>query len=140
MRFFNFTSKEKTVIFILMSTLFIGTGIDVYKYWGHETDQPLDAQAMNGFEKDILAVIAEDTLKEKRSGSSSLEAFWIDINTAMKPDFEKLPHVGPVLSQKIIDYRNTVGRFKTVDDLLNVKGIGKVRLAQLKPYLKIANQ
>ncbi|MEZ0536146.1 helix-hairpin-helix domain-containing protein [Caldicellulosiruptoraceae bacterium PP1] len=59
----------------------------------------------------------------------------ININTASKSDFEKLPGIGPAIAQKIIDYREKVGRFKSIDDIKNVSGIGEKKYDAIKDYI-----
>ncbi len=59
----------------------------------------------------------------------------IDINTADKALLTELPGIGPVTADAIIQYRETNGKFKTIDELTNVKGIGDKTLAKIKPYL-----
>jgi competence protein ComEA len=55
----------------------------------------------------------------------------INVNTATEPELETLPGVGPVLAQRIIDYRTQHGPFATVDALDDVSGIGPATLADL---------
>jgi competence protein ComEA len=56
----------------------------------------------------------------------------VDVNTASVADLEALPGVGPVLAQRIFDYREEHGRFTTIEDLLDVPGIGEGKLATLR--------
>lgn len=49
----------------------------------------------------------------------------ININAASQTELESLPGIGPVLAERIIDYRQKNGPFKTKDALKNVKGIGE---------------
>ena len=55
----------------------------------------------------------------------------VNINTATVQDFENLPGIGPVMAQRIVDYRNEHGPFKTVEELTKVKGIGESKLEEL---------
>ena len=59
----------------------------------------------------------------------------ISINTASKEDFMTLPGVGEAKAQSIIDYRNEFGPFESIEDILNVSGIGDNLFAQIKEYL-----
>ena len=52
----------------------------------------------------------------------------ININTATQTELMTLPGIGEVIAQRIIDYRSEHGDFRTVEDLLNVSGIGEKRL------------
>lgn len=61
----------------------------------------------------------------------------VDLNRATVTDFDQLPGVGPVLAKRIADYRKSVGRFHAVEDLRAVKGIGKKKLEQLKPFVTV---
>ena len=55
----------------------------------------------------------------------------VNINTAAVQDFESLPGIGPVMAQRIVDYRNEHGPFKSVEELTKVKGIGESKLEEL---------
>jgi competence protein ComEA len=59
----------------------------------------------------------------------------VDVNHASVADLEFLPGVGPVLAQRIFDYRKEHGPFATVEDLLDVPGIGEGKLASLRDAL-----
>jgi len=61
----------------------------------------------------------------------------VDLNSATVADFDQLPGVGPVLAKRMMDYRKSVGRFHAVEDLRAVKGIGKKKLDQLKPFVTV---
>ncbi len=61
----------------------------------------------------------------------------VDLNRATVADFDQLPGVGPVLAKRMEDYRKSVGRFHAVEDLRAVKGIGKKKLEQLKPFVTV---
>lgn len=61
----------------------------------------------------------------------------VHLNTATLEQLDSLPGVGPVTAQKILDYRNEHGAFKSVDELDAVSGIGPARLAELKKVVDL---
>jgi competence protein ComEA len=72
------------------------------------------------------------------TGSSSGAAGPVDLNTATTEQLDALPGVGPVLAQRIVDWRTQHGRFASVDELSNVSGIGEAKLADLKPLVTVS--
>jgi competence protein ComEA len=69
------------------------------------------------------------------AGGNTQAGFPVNINRADLTTLQTVPGIGPVTAQRIIDYRNQHGVYKTLDDLLGVSGIGAKRLADLRPYL-----
>lgn len=61
----------------------------------------------------------------------------INLNTADQTLLETLPGVGPVTAQSILSWRTANGRFSSVDELLEVDGIGDATLAQIAPFVTI---
>lgn len=61
----------------------------------------------------------------------------VHINVATAEDLENLPGVGPVLAARIVEYRNKHGLFASVEDLLDVPGIGEGKLATLRDSVAI---
>jgi len=61
----------------------------------------------------------------------------VNLNEASEIELETLPGVGPATAQAILDYRTEHGRFRSVDDLLNVRGIGPSKLEQIKPHARV---
>ena len=59
----------------------------------------------------------------------------ISLNSADEPTLETIPGVGPVTAQEIIDYRTTKGGFESVEDLLDIDGIGPATLEDIRPYV-----
>jgi competence protein ComEA len=76
-----------------------------------------------------------------RSPSSSKKAGelkgLIDVNRATQAELQKLPGIGPKLSQRILDER-AKSEFKSVTDLRRVPGIGPKTLEKLRPYLTVS--
>jgi len=71
------------------------------------------------------------------SGSASGAGGKINLNTATLDQLESLPGIGEVLGQRILDFRQAHGPFHSVNDLLNVSGIGPSHLADLKDKVTV---
>ena len=61
----------------------------------------------------------------------------VDINSATLSDLDALPGVGPSTAQAIIDYRVANGPYSSVEDLLNVRGIGPSKLAAMRARVRV---
>jgi competence protein ComEA len=61
----------------------------------------------------------------------------LNLNTATLEEIRSLPRVGPAIASRIIAARTAAGGFNTVDDLLNVSGIGEELLNQIKPFITV---
>ena len=61
----------------------------------------------------------------------------VNINTANKEKLETLPGIGETTAQKIIDYRESNGKFKTIEDIKNVSGIGDAKYESLKDKITV---
>ena len=61
----------------------------------------------------------------------------VNINTASQTELETIEGVGPSLANKIIEYRKKNGRYKTIDELKNVSGIGESKYETIKERIEI---
>jgi competence protein ComEA len=61
----------------------------------------------------------------------------LNLNTATAAQLEELPGVGPVLAQRIVEYRDQHGGFRTVDELRDVPGIGDAIFRQLESRVTV---
>lgn len=59
----------------------------------------------------------------------------VNINIANLSELETLPNIGPAKAQNIIDYRESNGKFQSIDDILNVNGIGSKTFDSLKDLI-----
>jgi competence protein ComEA len=61
----------------------------------------------------------------------------VNLNTATEDELETLPRVGPAMAAKILDWRTQNGRFTSVDDLMNISGIGQKTFDSLKDLVTV---
>lgn len=61
----------------------------------------------------------------------------LDLNTATQAQLEELPGVGPSTAKAIIDYREKNGRFRAVEELLDVRGIGPAKFSEIEELVKV---
>jgi len=65
-------------------------------------------------------------------------AFVVELNSASKAELTNLPRVGEKLAERIVERREELGGFRSVDDLLGVKGIGEKTLDRMRPFCVVA--
>lgn len=78
----------------------------------------------------------ETTLPVPAEGSATSEGR-VSLNTASATELETLPGVGTVTAEAIIAHRELVGAFSTVDELLDVRGIGEAKLEAVRPLVDL---
>lgn len=71
------------------------------------------------------------------SDAADFQSGMININTADVEKLTMLPGIGEVIAQRIVDYREQNGPFLSIDDLMNVEGIGESRLTSITKYITI---
>lgn len=71
------------------------------------------------------------------AGSAASSSGVVDLNTATLEQLDALPGVGPSTAQAIIDYRQERGRFRSVEELLEVRGIGEAKLSALRRRVRV---
>jgi competence protein ComEA len=93
---------------------------------GPTVDADLDrvnlAQRVHDEDQIYVPEVGEEDLPSRGGGLS--QTLLVNINTASAPELETLPGIGPVLAQSIVDYRQAHGPFGTVEEIMDVRGIG----------------
>ena len=77
-----------------------------------------------------------ETVKEPTDKTPKI-SFPISINQASKEEIMALPGIGDVLAERIISYRTEHGEFSSVEELLNVEGVGKKRLEEILDLITV---
>ena len=73
------------------------------------------------------------------SGTAFANEGKVDLNATTTKELQQLPGIGKGLAKRIVEYRTTNGPFKSVEEVVKVKGIGKKTFAKMKERLMIGN-
>lgn len=71
------------------------------------------------------------------SGGEATASGPLDLNTATEAQLDELPGIGPATAAAIVQHRDRIGGFTSVDQLLDVRGIGEAKLEQLRPLVRV---
>jgi competence ComEA-like helix-hairpin-helix protein len=100
--------------------------VEVIRYIRSHDIQSLDELlALEGIDKQTLKVWAEE-LHAKT-----------DVNKANVKALAKIKNIGKKLAEKIVEFREKHGPFKSLEDLLKIKGLGKKKLAKIRDHIAI---
>ncbi len=78
-----------------------------------------------------------DDLNDSTNSSTSENKAKVNINTASKSELMQISGVGEAKADKIIEYRNTNGRFQNIDEIKNVSGIGDAMFEKIRDYITV---
>ncbi len=121
-------------------------------YTKEEVEKMLNGEEINYdniiTDKEILfpdikndAVIEEETSTSNNESikeeTKTEEISIVNINTASISELDSLPGIGTSKAQNIIDYRNINGKFGSIEEILNVNGIGTAIYEQIKAYITV---
>ena len=90
----------------------------------------------NNDEQYITTDSGKDIVASNGDSESSSNIF-VNINTATQTELEQLPGIGTSIAIRIIDYRNKNGKFKAIEDIKNVTGIGESKYEKIKDNIKV---
>ena len=125
---FGFTRNETTVLLFLIFSFIVGIGVWAYRYYLAPLPESLEAF------KNHEPVIQRKEIQKTGIRDKGLSIF---INDASQSELERLPGIGPVIAERIVEYRSKHGEFHTLEALMEVNGIGQKTYEKLKPYLKL---
>ncbi len=85
----------------------------------------------------VTSTFAASPKTTKAKASETLVVEKVNINTAGKEELAEVPGIGPKKAEAIQKYVKANGKFKSLDDVLNVKGIGPKLLGKMTPYVTL---
>lgn len=115
-----FTREERAVVLFLTLSLLVGSAVMATRRVFPAADFP----------GGLTSVAADGRLEES---GVPVPAGPVDVNSADAGELVLLPGIGPVRAEAIIRLRDRRGGFESLDELLDVKGIGPATLERLRP-------
>lgn len=137
------TPDEKKVIVFFVAVIALGNIVLLYKKMHPSfapelkfAEIPAPIAAASGGDS-ISQKGLEPESHESNNKKSKITTGRININQAGLGDLQKLPNIGPVMAKKIVDYRETAGKFHKIEDLMKVKGIGNKKFNKLREHVYV---
>lgn len=94
------------------------------------------SQSVSDLSPDKMDIGAGDSAEEGGDAPARADDR-IELNSASFNDLTSLPGIGPTIAQRILDYREQIGGFRDVSQLLDVPGIGQKRFERLLPFITL---
>lgn len=138
---FGLTKSEAGIVLFLCIGLLIGGSAKLIQMdqgpesFDFRTSDSLFAAASAKVDS-IVAADEDTTGRDFRTSQKLAEGSQIDLNVANIEDLMMIPGVGKITAQRIVEFRMTNGKFKSVEELGNVKGIGLKKLEKIRPFVK----
>lgn len=105
-----------------------------------DDDENIDYQEIKNKSSDSEASIEDseqyDTEEDVDANSDNNDGL-VNINTASSDLLQTLKNIGPAVAKNIIDYRENIGAFNTIEDIMNVKGIGQGKFDTIKDSITV---
>lgn len=80
---------------------------------------------------------SRDNRRSTRRKSKASSHHKVSINLATTDELQTITGIGPAMAKRIVHERKAHGRFKKLDELMRVRGIGKKKFAKIKPYITL---
>lgn len=135
--------KQKFSVLLAVTLLFVGFTLGFFLGRSQNTDGiHISVSAVEQTAPTRPPVSIEGTEYTAETAATVPETtdavvFPININTAGQTEWMALPGIGEVLAQRIMAYRSSIGSFSSVEELMNVEGIGEKRMENILEFITI---
>ena len=82
-------------------------------------------------------VVVETQFQASASEIAPVDISRIDLNTASVERLTELPGIGEALARRIVEYRQQMGPFQSIEDVMNVKGIGEKKFSKFQDQITV---
>lgn len=108
-------------------------------YFGPSAQKATAAGVILGLVAVAVWYWGQGELVEIERATPLVATFQVDVNAAAWPEIAQLPGIGETIARRIVADREKNGRFGKVEALSRVRGIGRKKLEQIRPYLRISD-
>lgn len=134
--------KEEACIDEINLAYVLEDGMKIHIPTKEEINSKKESESQEYITKSSGTNIEDDSKSNNNSSQSSngttlVQNSKININTATQTELETLPGIGPSTAVKIINYREQQGKFKSVEDIKNVSGIGDSKFNKIKDLIRV---
>jgi competence protein ComEA len=130
------TPQEKLALGVAALLLAAGAAARAFMP-GPDAPELSGAPGVEATASTLIGQVADSVEKEKRRDTPLAPGEKIDPSTAPVDELIRLPQVGPGLAQRIVDWRESHGPFRTMADLDSVPGVGPAVLREAGPHLAL---
>jgi len=140
-----FTKAQMRALWFIIAIFACSVIFQYLKYYFLDRDQyDFSAFDRQFFQKrdSLLAERNSDTLSKSTENSKNpppsviiYKKFPVNINSATETELQNLPRIGPAMAARIVQHRQQYGPFRSKEELMKVKGIGKKTFEKLKDLI-----
>lgn len=142
-KFFYVPKSNRFIFFLEILTIGLLVGITIFQVFSLPSYSPnavsvVSAQDKAQTESPANADAAESNQESSsESSGASARSGTYNLNTITEDQLTQLPGIGPSRAKSIVDFREMLGGFSSLEQLKDVKGIGEKTYEKIKPYLYV---